>query len=585
MVEPLGSFAEIDLYLTYSDLGKGSDPQLEIRHMFELPAGSTAKDLWLWIGDSVMQAKIMKTADAQAIYDRITLARRDPAILTVKDGQYDLRVYPLAPASTRKVKISFIMPREEKLGRFSLPLPLAMLKANAASSKPLKILFRSRKNAWPVPRFPPAKDMGFLKVKDSAGTAYHETLASDITGFSSLALEFSPPWNQGSLVNSRATGDSMLVQLGIDPDSLFGLSASVKAPRRISIGFDWSGPFKEGDSPLLPMVADLVSGIVSPGDSLHFVAASDSGIGFSSQPGWAAATEVGIKELISAIGGSKMAKDKLGRKEPVVLICDPLAASTYPILHEDKDAVTQVVDSKGRPVVVEKRIGEGRLVVSGIWTFRDGGGGNKITSSPLLRMHAFGSAGALPALMDAMRLADAINAPTDFLLLSNGAGNAADSIGSPLARRLLPAVANGLAPVSALNLTTDETYQPYRQSIPQGEAYGRGNILHELARLTHGDYFDVGKTPMDQILQRLAPQKSARIDSISTEAKSGNNGTPIRLGEEFNYRNDGFGSRFFLGYIHPSERIEFKVNAKITGEAGFRTKEFSYTPEPLSAIA
>ena len=76
VIEPYGGYVEQSLYLTYSDhnqFNQGS--KLEIVHRFELPAGSVVNDLWLWIGDSVMQAILMDTWTARSIYDSIVVLK------------------------------------------------------------------------------------------------------------------------------------------------------------------------------------------------------------------------------------------------------------------------------------------------------------------------------------------------------------------------------------------------------------------------------------------------------------------------------------------------------------------------------
>jgi hypothetical protein len=62
VVEPYGGYSEQSLYLEYSDHGQFSSGQkVEIIHRFELPQGAVINDLWLWMGDSVMQAIMLDT--------------------------------------------------------------------------------------------------------------------------------------------------------------------------------------------------------------------------------------------------------------------------------------------------------------------------------------------------------------------------------------------------------------------------------------------------------------------------------------------------------------------------------------------
>ncbi len=73
VVDLHGAYAEQSLYITYSDHGEiGNSKWSEITHRFELPEKATVTDMWLWIGDSVMQATIEEVSLTQAMYDSIT---------------------------------------------------------------------------------------------------------------------------------------------------------------------------------------------------------------------------------------------------------------------------------------------------------------------------------------------------------------------------------------------------------------------------------------------------------------------------------------------------------------------------------
>ena len=115
---------------------------MEIEHSFELPPGSVITDLWLWIGDSVMDAVMMNTWKARSIYDSIVVIKHDPALLTVNANQYDLQIYPLTPGSTRRVKITFITPTTWFGNTASAVTAFNMLNSNNATVKPLQVFLK-----------------------------------------------------------------------------------------------------------------------------------------------------------------------------------------------------------------------------------------------------------------------------------------------------------------------------------------------------------------------------------------------------------------------------------------------------------
>jgi hypothetical protein len=152
VIEPHGGYAEQSLYLEYSDHHQFSVGQkVEIIHRFELPQGAVINDLWLWIGDSVMQAIMLDTWTARSIYDSIVSMKRDPAFLTKKGNQYELHIYPLTPGSYRKVKINYITPTRWIGEQAFVELPLSMLKSNNNTLKPLDILYRVKEDIWGMP--------------------------------------------------------------------------------------------------------------------------------------------------------------------------------------------------------------------------------------------------------------------------------------------------------------------------------------------------------------------------------------------------------------------------------------------------
>src|SRR5688572_17137389 len=77
-VRPKGLFMEYGLYLTFSSKGSAwtkSTDTLEVILNFDLPANAIVHDSWLWIGDSIMKAKIMDKWTAKTIYDSIVKRR------------------------------------------------------------------------------------------------------------------------------------------------------------------------------------------------------------------------------------------------------------------------------------------------------------------------------------------------------------------------------------------------------------------------------------------------------------------------------------------------------------------------------
>ncbi|MFK7982124.1 MAG: VIT domain-containing protein [Saprospiraceae bacterium] len=150
-IHPRGVYMEIGMYLTLSAREAKSvwpndtihfeqaQEDLEATLQFNLPTGAMITDSWLWINEDIIQADIEERWHATRVYEEIVGFRRDPSLL-VKDNWswqgdvtadfYHLRVYPLQPDSSRRVKITYLVPGNWQDGSVAVPLPMDILNAS-----------------------------------------------------------------------------------------------------------------------------------------------------------------------------------------------------------------------------------------------------------------------------------------------------------------------------------------------------------------------------------------------------------------------------------------------------------------------
>ncbi|MCX6169418.1 MAG: VIT domain-containing protein [Ignavibacteriales bacterium] len=132
-VGPKGLYSQVSMYLTFSARGGNflNGSQLETVMNFDLPEGSFVTDLWLWIGDKISKGIMLDVWSASSIYEGIVQRRRDPALLIKKGTKsYELRVYPMDKNSTRKVRITYLVPNTWNETSVSTPLPVELLKVS-----------------------------------------------------------------------------------------------------------------------------------------------------------------------------------------------------------------------------------------------------------------------------------------------------------------------------------------------------------------------------------------------------------------------------------------------------------------------
>lgn len=116
-VRPAGMYAEVsvvfDLMSEPGAWPTGEGIQLEFVWDFNLDREAVFNDSWLWIEDYISFGEIYEKNQGTAIYEEIVDRRQDPSILTkVYNGRYNFRVYPLLPDTTRKVKLSYLVPMD-----------------------------------------------------------------------------------------------------------------------------------------------------------------------------------------------------------------------------------------------------------------------------------------------------------------------------------------------------------------------------------------------------------------------------------------------------------------------------------------
>lgn len=127
-IKEKGFFYEVNLYLSF----KATNPdefqftsQIELVSQFNLPEDYVVSNLWLWVGDQIMEARIYDKWTAQRIYDDIVIVRRkDPAILIKRNSRsYVLRIYPFRPDQERKIRLSFLIPQNRNQNNVQIHLP------------------------------------------------------------------------------------------------------------------------------------------------------------------------------------------------------------------------------------------------------------------------------------------------------------------------------------------------------------------------------------------------------------------------------------------------------------------------------
>lgn len=153
--EVSGSHLKTDLYLTFSTKAYTGNPttdSVEIRAYFSLPQQSFITDLWLWIEGDTSVALLADRFKAQATYNNIVGARKDPALLTKTYGDYyQLNIFPFTVPGKRKIKITYSSPLTINDSSGKVSLPIWLLKASAPYNEKPFSLFLKEHQLWKSP--------------------------------------------------------------------------------------------------------------------------------------------------------------------------------------------------------------------------------------------------------------------------------------------------------------------------------------------------------------------------------------------------------------------------------------------------
>ncbi|MCL4551892.1 MAG: T9SS type A sorting domain-containing protein [Bacteroidetes bacterium] len=219
-VGPKGVFSQVSTYLTFSAKGTSfpTSSQLEIVLRFDLPEGSFVTDLWLWIGDKISKGVILDTWTASSIYEGIVNRRRDPAILMKKGPRsYELRVYPLLPGGSRKVRITYLVPNNWSTNSVSIPLPLEILKTTANKIQNVNLV-TWKNSEWDNPRVTSLSGL-FTEKSDTFYGDHLEMPLQSYDSFSSMNLEFNNPMVNGVFLKVYKKTNEGYYQLSLFPNA------------------------------------------------------------------------------------------------------------------------------------------------------------------------------------------------------------------------------------------------------------------------------------------------------------------------------------------------------------------------------
>ncbi|MBI5648460.1 MAG: T9SS type A sorting domain-containing protein [Ignavibacteriae bacterium] len=323
VVQPHGAYVEQALYLSYGDHGAfGSNPNVEIVHRFRLPANAVVNDLWLWIGDSVMQAIMLDVWKARAIYDSITSSLHDPAFLAKKGDVYELHIFPLISGRVRRIRMNFLVPARYVGSTGSAELPLGMLLDNNAAVKPLEVMFRTVDRSWGTPTISEVPSLVFDTLPDTRGYKFLVTNIPDVTPLKSMTMSFRAALDEGTRLTSASVKktEQSWFEYGFDPTAIFSPPADTSMKKRL-FALDLSGLHDRQYSTFLPELREFLTSATNPRDSIALLV-SGAGRVSRARAGWIPTRPSAIDSLVTQFAAGVHGAEIAAQQLPLVEYCD-----------------------------------------------------------------------------------------------------------------------------------------------------------------------------------------------------------------------------------------------------------------------
>lgn len=233
-IRPKGAYTQHDVYMTFTakDLGFTSADSVEVQMELSLPKEAVVTDLWLWMDSTtIMKGLLLDRWTASSIYENIVKRRRDPALLMKNsDYQYSLRIYPMVGTSSRKIKITYLLPSTVSSTALSTALPMNLFRVSKTPLNKVTVFYwpsvgEGRPSIAEVPNaFYPAIRMDNVTEKQFC---YGEILSASINNSATLKMTRSSAVFAGRYADPVKSGEGYF-QVSFNPSTVFNINTAQK---------------------------------------------------------------------------------------------------------------------------------------------------------------------------------------------------------------------------------------------------------------------------------------------------------------------------------------------------------------------
>ncbi|MBC8183196.1 T9SS type A sorting domain-containing protein [candidate division KSB1 bacterium] len=246
--------------------------------------------------------------------------------------------------------------------------------------------------------------------------------------------------------------------------------------------------------------------------------------------------------------------------------------------YDDPAVKIELMDKDSNAAVISKKIKNGLLVVSGIWSFKDDGALKSLLGNPLLGLNAVSTHRQLAELLNEIQHFSAtdefdkvvIFSNSDSLILKDDAINWTTNYLSNYPT---------LKPVfNSINLLDGSTIVPPYFSDNGIDYYGSGYLLKTLSNETHGLHFETHLNDWDFITSLLAPDSAPNRENFNIDVSGDAGGNSLVEQREVDpIPNDPNKPIFYIGSTTNKRDLFFDISAEFVGIDSNYTKQLGFS--------
>ena len=244
----------------------------------------------------------------------------------------------------------------------------------------------------------------------------------------------------------------------------------------------------------------------------------------------------------------------------------------------DTNVKIEVQDIEGKPIVISKKVGNGLLVISGIWSFRDDGALRGLLGVPLLGLNEVTESQQLTEILNEIQTRHLESGFDRVVLMSNSDTLFQRTDAENWKGTYLSGFAGKYPSFTTINLLDGSGFLPQYVTDKQIRYYGSGYLLKTISQATNGSHFETHSDNWNYIGSALSPYSYPRAESLGVVPLVNDGGGQLKELREVNsLPNDPNKARFYIGATSFANKIQFNLSAKFVGIAEVKNVQKSFS--------